>query len=263
MNDQDVTRRHENELVGLCKEAARGGITRRQFVERALILGLSASAVGALAGACGSGDSGATTDTATLSAMDETQPSQITFYNWTDYIDPGIKKDFQKKTGISVKEVYFSSNEEMLAKLRAGAKGYDVIVPSDYMVHIMIKSKLLEPLDLKYVPNYTNVDAQFTNPPYDKPDENGGMQYSVPVLLRDDGLRTAHRQDHHAADRVGDPLGRAVQGSDQYARRRARVSRRGPEDARATRSTPTSRASSTRRRRSSSTRSRSSAPTTP
>ena len=125
--------------------------------------------------------------------MDETQPSQITFYNWTDYIDPGIKKDFQKKTGISVKEVYFQSNEEMLAKLRAGAKGYDVIVPSDYMVHIMIKSKLLEPLDVKYVPNYTSIDAQFDGPGLRqaRPERRHAVQRAL--LLRDDGLRTAHQ----------------------------------------------------------------------
>ena len=182
MNDQDVMRRNENELVGLCTEAARGRITRRQFMERALVLGLSAGAVGALAGACGSGDGEGAGDAATLPAMVETKPAEITFYNWTDYIDPAIKKDFQKETGIAVKEVFFSSNEEVLAKLRAGAKGYDVIVPSDYMVHIMIKSRLLEPLDMKYLPNYQYVGEEFKKPAYDNPDENGGLIYSVPYF---------------------------------------------------------------------------------
>ena len=194
MRDEDVVRRHESELIGLCKEAARGGITRRQFMERALVLGLSTSAVGTLAAACGSsGNGGTAADTNTLPPMDETKPSQITFYNWTDYIDPAIKKDFQKAEGITVKEVYFSSNEEMLAKMRAGAKGYDVIVPSDYMVHIMIKSKLLEPLDLKVIPNYANVDAQFQKPTYDNPDQNGGLQYSVPYFYGTTGY--AQRTD--------------------------------------------------------------------
>ena len=73
--------------------------------------------------------------------MDETQPSEVTLYNWTDYLDPSIKKDFEKAKGVKVREVFFSSNEEMLAKMRAGAKGYDVIVPSDYMVTIMIEER--------------------------------------------------------------------------------------------------------------------------
>jgi spermidine/putrescine transport system substrate-binding protein len=178
--DEAVVARDEPDLVGLCKEARRGGITRRQFVERALVMGLSASAVGALAGACGSKTTA--TDTATLPPMDETKPSDVTFYNWSDYLDPTIKKDFKKVTGITVREPYYSSNEELLAKLKAGAKGYDVTVPSDYMVHIMIKSGLLAPLDMDFLPNYQYVGAEFKNPPYDKPAENNGQQYSVPYF---------------------------------------------------------------------------------
>jgi spermidine/putrescine transport system substrate-binding protein len=180
MNDRDIVNRDEKDLVGLCKEAARGGITRRQFVERALLLGLSASAVGALAGACGT--KAADTNTATLPPMDETKPSELVFYNWTDYFNPALKKKFLKETGIQIKEVYFSSNEELLAKLKAGAKGYDVIVPSDYMVHIMIKSGIVEPLDMKYLPNFQYVGEQFKAPSFDNPDENSGMKYSVPYF---------------------------------------------------------------------------------
>jgi spermidine/putrescine transport system substrate-binding protein len=180
MNDRDIVNRDEKDLVGLCKEAARGGITRRQFVERALLLGLSASAVGALAGACGT--KAADTNTATLPPMDETKPSELVFYNWTDYFNPALKKKFLNETGIKIKEVYFSSNEELLAKLKAGAKGYDVIVPSDYMVHIMIKSGIVEPLDMKYLPNFQYVGEQFKAPSFDNPDENSGMKYSVPYF---------------------------------------------------------------------------------
>jgi len=180
MNERDIVKRDEKDLVGLCKEAKKGGITRRQFVERALVMGLSASAVGALAGACG--DAGTTTDTATLPPMDETKPSEIVFYNWTDYFNPALKKKFLNETGIKIKEVYFSSNEELLAKLKAGAKGYDVIVPSDYMVHIMIKSGITEPLDMDYLPNYQYVGKVFQNPNYDDPAQNNGLKYSVPYF---------------------------------------------------------------------------------
>ena len=178
--DRDVVERNEKDLVGLCQEARRGGITRRQFVERALLMGLSVSAVGALAGACG--EEGGGGETATLPPMDETKPAEIVFYNWTDYFNPALRKRFQKEHGIAIKEVYFSSNEELLAKLKAGAKGYDVIVPSDYMVHIMIKSGLMEPLDMKYLPNFQYVGEQFKKPDFDNPDENNGLKYSVPYF---------------------------------------------------------------------------------
>ena len=183
--DEAVVTRDEKDLVGLCTEARRGGVTRRQFMERALVMGLSASAVGALAGACGTKEEVSTG--ATVPPMDETQPSEITFYNWSDYLDPSIKKDFKKATGVTVREPYYSSNEELLAKLKAGAKGYDVIVPSDYMVHIMIKSGLLGPLDFDYLPNYQYIGAEFKNPPYDNPEENGGLQYSVPYFYGTSG----------------------------------------------------------------------------
>ena len=180
MNDRGIVKHDEKDLVGLCKEAKRGGITRRQFVERALVMGLSASAVGALAGACGTKTT--PTDTATLPPMDETKPADIVFYNWTDYFNPALKKKFLKETGINIKETYFSSNEELLAKLKAGATGYDVIVPSDYMVHIMIKSSILEPLDMKYLANFQYVGEDFKAPNFDDPAENNGMKYSVPYF---------------------------------------------------------------------------------
>jgi spermidine/putrescine transport system substrate-binding protein len=179
--DEAAVSRDEKDIVGLCREMRRGGITRRHFMERALLLGLSATAVGALAGACGEETPGEG-EKGTLPPMDETKPAELTLYNWTDYLDPSIKKDFQKAQGIKVREVFFSSNEEMLAKMRAGAKGYDVIVPSDYMVHIMIKSGLLEPLDLGFLPNYQYIGDRFKDPPYDDPAENNGLQYSVPYF---------------------------------------------------------------------------------
>jgi spermidine/putrescine transport system substrate-binding protein len=178
--DEAVVGRDEKDLVGLCKEMRRGGITRRQFVERALVMGLSASAVGTLAGACGTKEPVSTG--ASVPPMDETKPSEITLFNWSDYLDPSIKKDFKKATGVAVREVFYASNEEVLTKLKAGAKGYDVAVPSDYMVHILIKSGLVEPLDLNFLPNYQFAGAEFKNPPYDNPEENGGLQYSVPYF---------------------------------------------------------------------------------
>lgn len=183
MEERDIVIQQEKELVGLCKEAKRGGITRRQFVERALILGLSAGTVGALAAACGeSEEEGGGAPAVEMPPMDETMPAEITVYNWTDYMDPDIRKQFRQETGVKVNETYFASNEELLAKLRAGSTGYDIIMPSDYMCHIMILSELLQPLDLTYIPNFEGVYEEMKAPSFDNPEDNGGMKYSVPYF---------------------------------------------------------------------------------
>src|SRR4051794_27690091 len=58
---------------------------------------------------------------------------------WSNYINPKLISEFEKKTGIQVRVSNYSSNEELLAKLQAGASGYDIVVPSDYMVFVMTK----------------------------------------------------------------------------------------------------------------------------
>src|SRR5215211_6748279 len=85
----------------------------------------------------------------------------LNFYNWADYVAKSTIPGFEERTGIQVTQDYFSSNEEMLGKLQGGATGYDVIVPSDYTVSVMIKSDLLQPLDKAKIPNFKNVAENF------------------------------------------------------------------------------------------------------
>lgn len=101
----------------------------------------------------------------------------VSFYNWGDYIDPDILKQFKADCGVDVVYDTFSSNEDLLAKLQGGATGYDLIVPSDYMVAIMINLKMLKPLDFANIPNMSNLDKDFLNQSYDP-----GNKYSVPYL---------------------------------------------------------------------------------
>jgi spermidine/putrescine transport system substrate-binding protein len=169
----------EKDVVGLVNEIANGRMSRRQFIERGLVMGLSVSALGTILAACGRKTQ--SVSTATLPPMVTTKPKTLNLFNWSDYMAPAVKKGFQKTTGISVNETYFADNESLLAKLKLGATGYDVIVPSDYMVHIMLMSNLIQPLDMKYIPNYDKYVAPlFKDPPYDKPSENHGMKYSTP-----------------------------------------------------------------------------------
>jgi spermidine/putrescine transport system substrate-binding protein len=107
----------------------------------------------------------------------------LNFYNWADYVAKSTIPTFEKQTGIKVTQDFFSSNEELLAKLQAGGTGYDVIVPSDYMVSIMIKSDILEPLDMSKIPNFKNVGENFKGLPYDPQNK-----YSVPYQWGTTGI---------------------------------------------------------------------------
>jgi spermidine/putrescine-binding protein len=108
---------------------------------------------------------------------------ELHVYNWSEYIDPQIYEDFEEEFGVHVVEDTFGSNEELLAKLQAGATGYDVIVPSDYMVEIMIEEGLLAELNHDNVPNLSNIDPKFGDPPYDP-----GMVHCVPYQWGTTGI---------------------------------------------------------------------------
>jgi spermidine/putrescine transport system substrate-binding protein len=111
------------------------------------------------------------------------EEKQLNLYNWSEYVAKSTIPDFEKQTGIQVTQDFFSSNEDLLAKLQAGGTGYDVIVPSDYMVSIMIKSEILEPLDMSKIPNFKNVGDNYKGLPYDPKNE-----YSVPYQWGTTGI---------------------------------------------------------------------------
>ena len=74
----------------------------------------------------------------------------INVYNWGEYISDGsedsldVNAAFTEKTGIKVNYTTYASNEDMYAKLKSGATGYDVIIPSDYMIKRLLYEKMLE-----------------------------------------------------------------------------------------------------------------------
>ncbi len=101
--------------------------------------------------------------------------TELNLYGWSDYVPQQMLDDFTAQYGIKVNYDTYSSNEEMLAKLQAGASGYDLVIPSDYTVTIMLKQDMLEPLDLGQIPNFANLDPRFTNKEYDP-----GNKYTIP-----------------------------------------------------------------------------------
>src|SRR4051812_16904753 len=67
------------------------------------------------------------------------QQKRVNFYNWSDYVDPAVLKDFTRETGIEVTYDTFDSNDVLETKLLAGKSGYDVVVPTAYFLSRQIK----------------------------------------------------------------------------------------------------------------------------
>lgn len=101
----------------------------------------------------------------------------ITVYNWGEYIDPDLIKQFEEETGIKVIYETFDSNEAMMGKIEQGGTSYDITVPSEYMVEMMAEKNLLLPIDYSKVPNIKNIDPYFMDLPFDL-----GNKYSLPYF---------------------------------------------------------------------------------
>ncbi len=101
----------------------------------------------------------------------------ITVYNWGEYIDPELIDKFTEETGIQVIYETFDSNEAMKTKIEQGGSSYDVAVPSEYMVEMMIEEDLVIPLDHSKIPNLKNIDPYFLDLAFDP-----GNKYSIPYF---------------------------------------------------------------------------------
>jgi spermidine/putrescine transport system substrate-binding protein len=99
----------------------------------------------------------------------------LRMFNWNNYITEETVKRFEAHCNCHLAQDYYSDNEEMLAKLAAGARGYDLLVPTGNAVEALIKSDQLQPLDKSKISNLKNIKPQYLNPWFDP-----GNVYSVP-----------------------------------------------------------------------------------
>jgi len=117
----------------------------------------------------------------TLNQLNETQgysgKNVLNIYNWGDYIDPALIKQFEKESGIKVVYQTFDSNEAMLTKIEQGGTTYDIAVPSDYAIAKMIDEKLVLPIDHQKIPNLKNIDSRFLDLSFDPKNK-----YSIPYF---------------------------------------------------------------------------------
>lgn len=116
---------------------------------------------------------------------------KLYIYTWSEVFDPVLIAEFEKKFNCRVVLDIFDSNESMYAKLKLTSAGYDIICPSHYFVSILSQQKMIQPLDVKRIPNLVNLDPNYfklTDP-----------LYAVPFIISFSGI--AYR-----TDKINDPI---------------------------------------------------------
>jgi spermidine/putrescine transport system substrate-binding protein len=160
--DQRGSGRRPMDLERLVAGARRTALPRRRFLKAAAM-----TPVAAFLAACQrriGGPASQPTDARLTGSIED----ELVIYNWAFYLNPDSVKAFEEEFGIKVHtNDLYESNEEMIAKLRAGAGGYDLIAPTGGYIPAMAEEGLLRPLDLTRIPNLANVDERFLGFPWD------------------------------------------------------------------------------------------------
>ncbi|MDH3264698.1 MAG: extracellular solute-binding protein, partial [Paracoccaceae bacterium] len=100
---------------------------------------------------------------------------KLNIYNWFDYMPQELLDKFAKEYDVEITMDTYDSNESLLARLKAGVTGYDVAVPGDYMVAILIQEGFLEKVQPNQMENFKHMDPKWVDVYFDK-----GRDYSVP-----------------------------------------------------------------------------------
>jgi spermidine/putrescine transport system substrate-binding protein len=167
----------------------KGSLSRREFCERTVSVLASFSGVASIASfaSFASVASVASVASTTLSGCSSQSSDvgsrQLNIFSWADYLHPDCIPEFEKRYGLQVTYDTFSGNEQLLAKLQAGATEYDIVMPSNYMVQELQKLGKLAPLQHDRLKGLQNLMPRFQNPGYDR-----GLAYSVPQFWGTSGI---------------------------------------------------------------------------
>ncbi len=157
---------------------------RREFLRRSLAAGAGLAAAN-LVGACAK-----SSPDQPAAAGDDLGPieSELNLYLWSDYVAESTIPNFEKEFGVKVTLDTFESNEEMIAKLLAGASGYDLILPTSNLFAALFANDVVTRLSRRYLTNWANVAPIFVDPPWDP-----GNAHSVPWAWGTTGI--VYRKD--------------------------------------------------------------------
>ena len=117
---------------------------------------------------------------ATLAHIGQKPKEELNIFNWSEYLPQSVIDKFEEEYNIKVNYSTFSSNEEMLAKLQAGANNYDLVVASDYMVETLIKQDILQEINKDNIPNIKYMDPAVMDLSFDP-----GNKFSIPYMWGD------------------------------------------------------------------------------
>lgn len=124
-----------------------------------------------------------TTALVAVSALPALAEGTLNIYNFGLYTPPDLIEKFEKTYGVDVTLTEYDSNETALAKIEAGGHGFDIIVPSGYVVPVYLEKGLLLKSDPNQMPNFANVDSAWVDVSWDP-----GRSYTVPWVWGTTGV---------------------------------------------------------------------------
>lgn len=191
--------------------------TRRDFLQRAAVLGIAVPVLPSILAACAERDGGETVDLAVgtpanpvqqplfddnmaIASGLDAEEGPLKLYNWADYLSPDIIPVAEEALGVDIEITTFFNEEEALGKLSSGEVQFDVWFPTSQRVAVAVAAQLIQPVNHDYLPNLeANVWPQLADPYYDK-----GSRYTVPYVTYTTGI--AWRTDMaDSADIEGQP----------------------------------------------------------
>ncbi|HEY4161743.1 MAG TPA: extracellular solute-binding protein [Dongiaceae bacterium] len=110
-----------------------------------------------------------------FAAGDALADGELHIFNWGDYTNPDVIKKFEQAYNVKVTLDSYDSNDQMIAKIKAGGSGYDIVVPSSYVIPSMVKDGLLAPTEPDQMENFKNMRPEFVHVYWDD-----GRHYTVP-----------------------------------------------------------------------------------
>jgi spermidine/putrescine transport system substrate-binding protein len=161
-----------------------------------------------LLSACGStstgqGSPGAGTSSGTGGLAGKPLENHLEIFNWSEYDDPSTYTKFKElpaesKAGLKIHETYYSSNDELLAKLNAGGTTYDIIAPSQNAVAQLIQEKKLLAMDPALLPNLKHLDPKFLKSSYDPTGQYHVIKdYGITLIYYNNQIITEKPQTMH------------------------------------------------------------------
>jgi spermidine/putrescine transport system substrate-binding protein len=175
--------------------------TRRDFIQRAALLGIALPALPSLLAACAEREGSEAADLAVGTPANPVQQplfddnpviasdlqpeaGPLKLYNWEDYMNAEIIPIAEEALGVEIEETTFVNEEEALARLSSGEVSYDVWFPTSQRIPVAVVASLIQPLNHEYLPNLgANVWPQLADPYYDQ-----GSRYSVPYVTYTTGI---------------------------------------------------------------------------